>query len=78
MIVVDHHAPEAKLPTAYAVINPNRLDDTSNLGMLAAVGVVFMLIGALKTTLIDLKYTTMETAPNLSNILDLVASRYYL
>tara|TARA_B100000686_G_C16805932_1_gene990403 strand:+ start:4353 stop:6101 length:1749 start_codon:yes stop_codon:yes gene_type:complete len=73
IIIVDHHAPEAKLPKALAVINPNRLDDNSNLGMLAAVGVVFMLIGALKIKLIDLNYIKASDGPNLSKILDLVA-----
>ena len=37
MIVIDHHQPEINLPEAYAMINPNRLDDTTNLGYLAAV-----------------------------------------
>jgi len=73
IIVVDHHAPEAKLPDACAVINPNRIDDNSNLGMLAAVGVVFMLIGAIKIKLIDLEYVREDSSPNLSSILDLVA-----
>ncbi len=73
IIVVDHHAPEAKLPDACAVINPNRIDDNSNLGMLAAVGVVFMLIGAIKIKLIDLEYMREDSSPNLSSILDLVA-----
>ena len=40
-IVVDHHAAEAKLPAAIAVINPNRIDDESGQGQLAAVGVTF-------------------------------------
>ena len=73
VIIVDHHTPEAKIPEALAVINPNRLDDNSNLGMLAAVGVVFMLIGALKIKLINLNYIKDTEGPNLSNILDLVA-----
>lgn len=43
IIVVDHHTAEARLPRAYAVVNPNRLDDDSGLGHLAAVGVAFLL-----------------------------------
>ena len=39
VIVVDHHAAEAKLPRALGVINPNRLDETGEFGALAAVGV---------------------------------------
>ena len=55
-IVVDHHVPEAKLPNAIALVNPNRIDDSTNLGMLAAVGVSFMLIGALKNKLQSIGY----------------------
>src|SRR5262249_38273426 len=42
IIVLDHHQAEEKLPNANHVINPNRKDDTSGLGMLAACGVTFM------------------------------------
>ena len=73
VIVVDHHMPEAKLPEAIALVNPNRIDDPTNLGMLAAVGVSFMLIGALKNKLISIGYITEKNSLNLSSILDLVA-----
>lgn len=46
VVVVDHHAAEDRLPQAFAVINPNRRDQTSDLGGLAAVGVTFMLVVA--------------------------------
>jgi len=73
IIVVDHHAPEAKLPSALAVINPNRIDDNTGLGMLAAVGVSFMLVGALKSKLVEIKFIYESNIPNLSFLLDLVA-----
>lgn len=73
IIVVDHHAPEAKLPSAIAVINPNRIDDNTGLGMLAAVGVSFMLVGALKSKLVEIKFIDESNIPNLSFLLDLVA-----
>ena len=73
VIVVDHHVPEAKLPEAIAVVNPNRIDDPTGLGMLAAVGVSFMLIGALKNKLISKGFIKEKDSPNLSSILDLVA-----
>jgi single-stranded-DNA-specific exonuclease len=73
VVVIDHHAPEAKLPDAIAVVNPNRIDDPTDLGMLAAVGVSFMLVGALKTKLIEINYIKKEDVPSLSSILDLVA-----
>ena len=44
VIVVDHHVGEPALPRAFAVINPNRLDETSPHGVLAAVGVAFLLV----------------------------------
>ena len=73
IIVVDHHAPEAKLPSAIAVINPNRIDDSTGLGMLAAVGVCFMLVGALKSKLVEINFINENNIPSLSFLLDLVA-----
>ena len=42
VIVLDHHQSEINLPRAYSVVNPNRLDDKSNLQYLCAAGVSFM------------------------------------
>ncbi|MFN9545242.1 MAG: DHH family phosphoesterase, partial [Alphaproteobacteria bacterium] len=39
VIVCDHHLPAGTLPRACAIVNPNRGDDTSGLGQLAAIGV---------------------------------------
>ena len=43
VVVIDHHVAEPKLPPAIAVVNPNRLDETSPHRQLAAVGVAFLL-----------------------------------
>src|SRR5204862_7101209 len=51
VIVVDHHVSEPLLPPALALINPNRLDDDSPHGALAAVGVAFLLVVALNRAL---------------------------
>ena len=51
IVVVDHHAAEPKIPSVAAVVNPNRLDDESNLGELAAVGVCFLLVVAVNRVL---------------------------
>ncbi|MBM3733805.1 MAG: single-stranded-DNA-specific exonuclease RecJ [Acidimicrobiia bacterium] len=51
VIVADHHAAEVDLPPAFAVVNPNRLDDGSGQGMLAAVGVVFLMLVGLNRAL---------------------------
>lgn len=46
VIVIDHHLMDG-LPPAEAIVNPNRPDDESGLGHLAAAGVTFMLVVAL-------------------------------
>ncbi|MEZ5788804.1 MAG: single-stranded-DNA-specific exonuclease RecJ [Xanthobacteraceae bacterium] len=51
VIVIDHHLADEALPPALAVVNPNRQDDLSGLGQLAAVGLVFMAVVALNREL---------------------------
>src|ERR1700742_4505812 len=46
VVVIDHHQAGEELPEAVAVINPNRVDDLSGLGHLAAVGLVFLTLVA--------------------------------
>ena len=46
VVVIDHHLMDG-LPPADAIVNPNRPDDESGLGYLAAAGVTFMLLVAL-------------------------------
>ncbi len=71
-IVLDHHLAGELLPEAIAIVNPNRQDDLSGLGRLAACGVVFM-------TLVALSRRLRETgrlpsgAPDLMGLLDIVA-----
>jgi single-stranded-DNA-specific exonuclease len=48
IIVTDHHLPGESLPTALAVVNPNRSDDRSGLGHLCGAGVAFFLLMALR------------------------------
>lgn len=74
IIVVDHHVAEAALPPAYAVVNPNRLDENSTLGNLAAVGVAFLVIVAVNKVLRDAGwYANGRFEPDLRSWLDLVA-----
>ncbi len=47
VIVLDHHLSSGALPMAQAVVNPNRVDETSLFTNLAAVGVTFLLLVAL-------------------------------
>ncbi len=81
VIVIDHHAAEARLPRAAAVVNPNRMDETPahedphRLGSLAAVGVVFLLVVGLNRALREVGwYKARNLAePDLLCLLDLVA-----
>ncbi|TAN62479.1 MAG: single-stranded-DNA-specific exonuclease RecJ [Magnetospirillum sp.] len=73
MIVVDHHVAEAALPPALAVINPNRLDEDSPHGHLAAVGVAFLLAVGLNRGLKQAGWYETRKAPDLLRWLDLVA-----
>ena len=51
VIVLDHHQSDIKLPNARAIVNPNRLDDTSGLTYLCAAGVCFVFLAALNKKL---------------------------
>ena len=74
VIVVDHHVAEPLLPRAAAIVNPNRLDEESRQGALAAVGVAFLLIVAVNRALRQVGwYAGDRTEPDLMAWLDLVA-----
>ena len=75
VIVLDHHQSEINLPKAFSVINPNRLDDKSNLQYLCAAGVSFMFLVSMnrKLRLIDWFNKNKINEPNLINYLDLVS-----
>ena len=73
VIVVDHHQAEPRLPQAHAVINPNRLDQDSAHGNLAAVGVAFLLIVAVNRCLRQRGWFAGRAEPDLLQWLDLVA-----
>src|SRR5437588_2458897 len=73
VIVVDHHVTEPLLPPALALVNPNRLDEESPHGVLAAVGVAFLLVVALNRALREAGWYGGRVEPNLLQWLDLVA-----
>jgi single-stranded-DNA-specific exonuclease len=73
VIVVDHHVAEPALPPALAVINPNRLDETSPHGVLAAVGVALLLVVGVNRGLREAGWYAERPAPDLLQWLDLVA-----
>jgi single-stranded-DNA-specific exonuclease len=51
VVVIDHHQADEALPPALAIVNPNRRDDLSGLGHLAAVGLTFMTVVAVNREL---------------------------
>ena len=73
VIVVDHHIGEAKKPEAFAIVNPNRLDETSPHGNLAAVGVAFLLLVAMNRELRNRNFFTRIVEPDIKQWLDIVA-----
>jgi single-stranded-DNA-specific exonuclease len=74
VVVIDHHLADERLPPALALVNPNRLDDLSGLGHLAAVGLTFMTIVAVNRVLrLRGFWTEARAEPDLLALLDLVA-----
>ena len=69
VIILDHHVGEPTLPAAFAVVNPNRQDETSELVQLCAAGVVFMFLVAVNRAMRPVR----TDLPDLMQMLDLVA-----
>ena len=75
VIILDHHQSDIKLPDAHSIINPNRMDDRSELNYLCAAGVCFLFLIALNKKLRDKNWFELNLIkePDLINILDLVS-----
>jgi len=76
VIVVDHHKCAPDLPRAFALVNPNRLDESetgAGHGHLAAVGVAFLLAVGVVRMLRQSGYFVDREEPDLMGLLDLVA-----
>jgi single-stranded-DNA-specific exonuclease len=73
VVVLDHHLSNAELPEACAIVNPNRLDETFPIRNIAAVGVTYLTLIALKTTLRTAGWFQDRAEPDLLQWLDLVA-----
>jgi|TARA_B110000503_G_C7126329_1_gene404787 single-stranded-DNA-specific exonuclease len=69
VVVLDHHLGAETLPSALAVVNPNRQDEDGALSHLCAAGVVFLLLVETNRQLRALG----QTGPDLMGFLDLVA-----
>ncbi|HET7163537.1 MAG TPA: single-stranded-DNA-specific exonuclease RecJ [Pseudolabrys sp.] len=73
-IVIDHHQADEKLPEAVAIVDPNRADDLSGLGHLAAVGLVFLTVVAVTRELRRRGFwSDVRAEPDLRSLLHLVA-----
>lgn len=73
VVVLDHHKAEGPPPAILATVNPNRLDDTSGLGMLCAAGVAFLTAIATVRALRRQGWFGTRAEPDLMGLLDLVA-----
>ena len=74
VVVVDHHQADEALPAAFAIVNPNRRDDLSGLGHLAAVGLTFMTVVAVNRELRERGFWSAgRSEPDLLTLLDDVA-----
>jgi single-stranded-DNA-specific exonuclease len=75
VIVIDHHICADILPKAFAIINPNRLDETTSYKYLAAVGVSFLFAIAIAQKLRKDGFFESKkiSEPDLLEYLDIVA-----
>jgi single-stranded-DNA-specific exonuclease len=74
VVVIDHHQCGDELPVVDALVNPNRLDDLSGLGHLAAVGLVFVTLVAVNRELRARNFwSDVRPEPNLLDVLHHVA-----
>lgn len=69
VVILDHHLGAETLPPALACVNPNRQDETGELGHLCAASVVFLLLVEANRLL----RAEGSTGPDLMAVLDLVA-----
>ncbi len=74
VVIIDHHQADENLPDVQSVVNPNRQDDLSGLGHLAAAGVVFMtMVAVVRALRVREYYIDGRTPPDLLEWLDIVA-----
>lgn len=73
VIVIDHHLMGKEPPECAALVNPNRADDTSGQGHLAAAGVVYVFVAALNKLARERGIAPDGGLPDILHWLDLCA-----
>ncbi|OGV39207.1 MAG: single-stranded-DNA-specific exonuclease RecJ [Legionellales bacterium RIFCSPHIGHO2_12_FULL_42_9] len=75
VIITDHHLPSDTVPKAYAIVNPNQVNDPFPSKSIAGVGVIFYVMLALRRHLASTDWFTKNglAEPNMAQFLDLVA-----
>lgn len=73
VLITDHHLPPDTLPNADAIVNPNLVDCGFPSKSLAGVGVTFYLMLALRAKMRELGIFDLQSQPNFTELLDLVA-----
>jgi single-stranded-DNA-specific exonuclease len=72
-LITDHHLPADELPDCECIVNPNQPGCEFPSKSLAGVGVAFYVMLALRAELRERAVFSVESQPNLSKLLDLVA-----
>ena len=73
VLVTDHHLPGNAMPDAAVIVNPNQVGCDFPSKNLAGVGVIYYTMMALRALLRERNYFVERAAPNLADLLDLVA-----
>ena len=73
VVVIDHHLMRGEPPQARALVNPNQAGCASGQGMLAAAGVMFVLLAALNREARRRGWFAARPEPDLRQWLDLAA-----
>lgn len=73
VIIIDHHISAPLMPEVVALINPNRLDESSPLTTLCAAALSFVFLVALHRRLRQSQWFTSKPEPDMRQYLDLVA-----
>lgn len=63
VIITDHHLPQGELPSAVAILNPNKGTCQSGLGHLCGTGVAFYLILALRSSFRQMNWLKVDFDP---------------